>query len=288
MPAPAQHGAATAHAAEASETTAGSGPSGMIVDVKRYSTHDGPGIRTTVFFAGCPLRCAWCHNPEAVALGGAQAAEARAMLRERGASPRWIGCVAASRVMAEIERDVPYYDRSGGGATFSGGEPLGQPGFLLALLRLCRQHDIHTAVDTTGRVPPDIIRAAAPWADLFLYDLKLMDAAAHRHFTGASNELILSNLELLDELGADVWIRIPWVPGASATPANLRATIAFLSQRTRFRHVSLLPYHRIGEAKYARLGQEFRMAGVAPPSPAEVEAASLSFQQAGFDVSVGH
>lgn len=260
----------------------------MIFDVKRFSTHDGPGIRTTVFFAGCPLRCAWCHNPEALALCGPQAEAALALLRERGTNPRWIGEVDAAEVIREIERDVPWFDRSGGGATFSGGEPLGQSGFLLELLERCRRREIRTAVDTTGCAGAATVEAVAALADLFLYDLKLMDAELHREFTGAGNRAILDNLRLLDRLGANVWIRIPFVPGVSATPENVEATIDFLILETSFRRVSLLPYHRIGEAKYQRLGIEFRMAGVATPGAAEIEAARARFESAGFEVQLRH
>ena len=260
---------------------------GTVFDVKRYSSHDGPGIRTTIFFAGCPLRCAWCHNPEAIALCGPQADEARAALRERGASPRWIGEVGAPEVMAEIERDVPYFDRSGGGVTFSGGEPLGQPEFLGDLLDRCRKKEIHAAVDTTGCAPWETLRDVASLANLLLYDVKLIDPSAHRHFTGANNELILENLRRLDGTKAEVWIRIPFIPGASARPENLQATAAFLLG-TRFRRVSLLPYHRIGEGKYTRLGLEYRMAGVEPPAPDEVEAARIYLENSGFDVTVAH
>jgi pyruvate formate lyase activating enzyme len=259
---------------------------GNLFDIKRYSSHDGPGIRTTVFFAGCPLRCAWCHNPEAIALCGEQADAARDMMRERGTSLRWVGAVAADDVLAEIERDVPYFDLSGGGVTFSGGEPLHQAEFLLELLRRCKSRDIHTAVDTTGCAKPAEIEAVASLADLFLYDLKLMDPAAHRQFTGVTNHLILDNLALLDKLGANVWIRIPFVPGANAGEENIQATISFLTEQTSFRLVSLLPYHRIGEAKYARLGMDFRMHGVEPPTAEAVAAARAAFENAGFEVQI--
>lgn len=259
---------------------------GTIFDIKRFSTHDGPGIRSTVFFAGCPLRCSWCHNPEALALCGSHAEAALDLLRERGTNPRWVGSIEPADVIREVERDVPWFDLSGGGVTFSGGEPLSQVRFLLELLRRCRGHDIHTAIDTTGCASAADIEAVAALADLFLYDLKIMDAKAHRLHTGTSNRGILDNLRLLDRLGAEVWIRVPFVPGISATPDNVQATIDFLTLETGFRRVSLLPYHRIGQAKYERLGIEFRMAGVQPPSQQEIAAARRSFEAAGFEVHI--
>jgi pyruvate formate lyase activating enzyme len=228
-----------------------------------------------VFFTGCPLRCAWCHNPEAFALEEAEGG-AGSQIRE----------VGVDGLIRELERDLPYFDRSGGGITLSGGEPLGQPEFAEALLAACRKRELHTAVDTCGAVEPAAIEVAARLAKLILYDLKLLDDDAHVDWTGSGNARILENLSLLDSLPAEVWIRIPVVPGANDAPEQIAALVAFL-RATRFRRVSLLPYHRIAAAKYQRLGLPNRMAGVEPPSAADLESIRTRFAQAGFDIHVG-
>jgi pyruvate formate lyase activating enzyme len=248
---------------------------GRIFDIKRFAIHDGPGIRSTVFFTGCPLRCAWCHNPEAFALE-ARPEDSATRVRE----------VGVDELIRELERDLPYYDRSGGGVTLSGGEPLGQPEFVEELLASCRKRELHTAVDTCGAIEPARIEMAARLADLILYDLKLLDDAAHAEWTGSGNTLILETLAFLDTLDVEVWIRIPVIPGANDTPEQNDAFIAFL-RTTRFRRVSLLPYHRIADAKYQRLGLPNRMAGIAPPSADKINSLRARFADAGFDTRVG-
>jgi len=250
-------------------------PTGRIFDIKRFAIHDGPGIRSTVFFTGCPLRCAWCHNPEAFAL------EAR-----RDACASQVREIGTDTLIRELERDLPYFDRSGGGVTLSGGEPLGQAEFVEALLATCRKRELHTAIDTCGATEPARIEMAGRLADLILYDLKHLDGAAHADWTGSGNTRILENLALLDSLNVEVWIRIPVIPGVNDSPEQAAAFIAFL-RATRFRRVSLLPYHRIAGAKYQRLGLPNRMDGVNPPSAADIEIIRARFAAAGFDAHVG-
>ena len=247
---------------------------GRIFDIKRFSAHDGPGIRSTVFLTGCPLRCAWCHNPEAFSSTDQTAVNGR--VRE----------VTVPALIRELERDVPYFDTSGGGVTISGGEPLSQSRFVLDLLRACRQRELHTALDTCGLVEPTLLTEAASLTNLVLYDLKAMDSAVHREWTGANNPQILANLHLLNRLGVEVWIRLPLIPGINDDARNLDAMIAFLAA-TRFRRVSILPYHRIADAKYQRLGLPNRMAGVEPPSAGRIEEIRARFATAGFDPHVG-
>jgi pyruvate formate lyase activating enzyme len=246
---------------------------GRVFDIKRFSTHDGPGIRSTVFFTGCPLRCAWCHNPEAFALHPLRDAP---NVREH----------TVAELIRELERDVPYYDRSGGGVTLSGGEPLVQAPFVMDLLRACRKRELHSALDTCGMVDPAALSAAAGLTDLILYDLKLIDPAAHAEWTGADNRRILENLRLLETLDVPVWIRLPIIPGASDSDAHLEAVIALLAP-TRFRRVSILPYHRIAEAKYQRLGLTNRMAGAAPPPPELLDRFRARLSAAGFTPHLG-
>jgi pyruvate formate lyase activating enzyme len=259
-------------------TTADSHPqaarTGRIFDIKRFSAHDGPGIRSTVFLTGCPLRCAWCHNPEAFS-----------SVEDKGGKAR-VRDVTVPALVRELERDVPYYDTSGGGVTISGGEPLSQSRFVLDLLRACRQRELHTALDTCGLVEPALLTEAASLTNLVLYDLKAMDSAVHREWTGSNNPRILDNLHLLNRLGVEVWIRLPLIPGVNDDARNLEAMIAFLAA-TRFRRVSILPYHRIADAKYQRLGLPNRMAGVEPPAAGRIEEIRARFAAAGFDPRVG-
>lgn len=242
---------------------------GSLFDIKRFSSHDGPGIRSTVFLTGCPLRCAWCHNPEAFAAGENQTRQ-----------------ISVPSLIHELERDIPYYDPSGGGITISGGEPLVQSEFVFDLLRACRKRDLHTALDTCGLVAPDLIREAADLTDLFLYDLKAMDSNVHRQWTGAPNGRILDNLGLLHDLGAKAWIRFPVIPGINDHADNIDAMIRFLTS-TRFRRISLLPYHRIADGKYHRLGLPDRMAGINPPSTERMKEIQARFQTEGFDAHIG-
>ncbi len=281
--------------------------SGLIFDVKRYSIHDGPGIRTTLFFKGCPLQCAWCHNPES------QASVEEMMFRPRrcqkcgacvevcqegairwtdgGPLTDWSKCVrcgacaaqcyaqarerigrtlTVAEAMAEIERDVAFYDESGGGVTFSGGEPLQQPEFLGALLRACHAQDIHTAVDTSGFAAWEILDGLRADVDMFLYDLKIMDDARHRQFTGVSNALILENLQRLSALGHALLIRIPVIPGVNADDESIHQLGAFIASLPQVRGVELLPYHRIALDKYDRLRMPYALPDVQPPSEARM------------------
>lgn len=245
---------------------------GRTFDIKRFAIHDGPGIRSTVFFTGCPLRCAWCHNPEAFVL-----------TEPTEDGPReW----TVDELVRELERDLPYYDRSGGGVTLSGGEPLGQPEFVLELLEKCRRRELHTALDTSGCAEPELLEQAARTCDLVLYDLKAIDDDVHREWTGASNVLTLENLMVLNGLEVETWIRVPLVPGVNDDPDEIEAMIDFLKD-TRFRRVSVLPYHRIANGKYERLGLPNRLEDVEPPGDEEMNQVKERFIDAGFETTVG-
>jgi pyruvate formate lyase activating enzyme len=296
--------------------------SGIVFDVKRFSIHDGPGIRTTVFLKGCPLRCVWCHNPES------QRREPQIMLRPsrcivcgacvdhcpQGAI-RWNGsgvltdrdlciecgeCTAycageareivgremsAAEVVAEIKRDLPFYDESGGGVTFSGGEPLLQTDFLLALLRACKELELHTAVDTCGAVSWAALDSVRPFVDLFLYDLKLLDEAQHRAATGAGNRLILDNLRRLTAAGQDVELRLAIIPGINDSEQNLRQTAEFAASLPNLRRITLLPFHNTARDKYGRLGLDYPMRGVQPPGQARLAQISDLLRDYGLVVS---
>ncbi len=297
---------------------------GIVFNIQRFSLHDGPGIRTTVFLKGCPLRCQWCHNPESQALSpelmlrpgrcigcaacvaacaqGAAGEVAGKLTTDRQRCRACGACVAAccadaremmgqeksvSDVMAEIERDIAFFDQSGGGVTFSGGEPLFQPAFLQALLEACKAHDIHTTVDTCGFASWETLDAIRPYVDLFLYDLKLMDDTRHRHFTGVSNRLILSNLQALAGRGQRIQVRTPIVPGINDDDDNLRELGAFAAALPALEGLTILPYHQTGSEKYASLGKIYELTDIRPPSDDRMAAIAATLAGFGLHVKAG-
>ncbi len=298
---------------------------GRIFDLKRYSIHDGPGIRTTVFLKGCPLSCRWCHNPEGIDPGpelmhwpsrcarcyACLAACPRQAIAKDAAGAVVVdkskcdacgkcseAClydamqvagreVTVEELVGEVERDRVFYEQSGGGATFSGGDPLAQPEFLGAALDALREHGVRTALDISGFGPAAVVDALARKADLVLYDLKLMDEARHRELTGVSNAPILANLERVAASGTEVWVRIPLLAGVNDDGANIEATIAFLKSLGKLRTVGLLPYHSGGLDKARRLGKEARFRLFEAPPEARLAAIESTFRGAGFDVQRG-
>lgn len=307
----------------------GASPVGLVFDIKRYSIHDGPGIRTTFFLKGCPLSCWWCHNPEGMSPGPVlfirrnrcircgrcirACAFSALSLPEEGVSrdpEKCTMCLECVRVcptmaidiagkpmtvdelMAEAEKDVPFYDESGGGVTFSGGEPLLQADFLLACLEACRRAEIRTAVDTSGYAEEDVILKAAELTDLFLFDVKTMDPAVHRNCTGVGNERILSNLRKADErfrvLGrGSISIRIPLLPGINDSQPNLEAVADLAASLHCLSGVAILPYHSIASGKYRDLGMPWRMPDTVPPSDEETQRAVEIFARRGIRAGKG-
>jgi pyruvate formate lyase activating enzyme len=297
---------------------------GMIFDVKKFSIHDGPGIRTTVFFKGCPLSCAWCHNPEGITSdrqimywdsrclqcgtcmnlcsAGAIHAEAGGFVTDREICVLCGECVAVcpagareitgrevtvAEVMADVAKDTIFYDESGGGVTFSGGEPLLQSDFLRALLQTCHEREIHAAVDTTGFAAPAVLDRVSSLVDLFLYDLKLMDDEKHRHYTGVSNALILSNLRRLSAAGHAIVIRMPIIPGVNDGDENITRTGEFVSSLPNRHRVDILPYHNTAEDKYRRLGGVYRLPGLHAPPPERMDHIAAILCGFGLDVTIG-
>jgi pyruvate formate lyase activating enzyme len=297
---------------------------GLLFNIQRFAVHDGPGIRTTVFLKGCPLRCAWCHNPEGISrqreilVSSSRCLACRACREvcpeadsSTGLGPLPIAnarciccgaCVAAcpteARQLAGRELRVPdllqqvlkdrvFYESSGGGVTFSGGEPLSQPEFLREALIACRAAGLHTAVDTCGLAPLEDLLAVAPFTNLFLYDLKSMDSAKHREHTGAPNEPILANLEALSEVHSCIWVRIPLIPGMNDDPEELAAAARLIRRIPAVRQINVLPFHRNGLHKAAAHGRADQFATLEPPSPASLTQAAAVLRESGVLVKTG-
>jgi len=280
-------------------------PTGRIFNLQRYSLQDGPGLRTTVFLKGCPLECAWCHNPESqdpspalvtqegrcLHCGACDAPfatpEAQADACPTGARQLLGRDVDVATLVEEVLRDRIFFDQSGGGVTLSGGEPLLQPAFALAVLAALRARGVHTALDTCGAAPRETLLEAAALADVVLYDLKHMDDAQHRRWTGTGNAAILANLEALGRRHDRIWIRVPVVPGVNDDLGNLEATARFAAALPGVRRLDLLPYHTTGGAKFRRLGREYRLDQLEPPTRERMAQLAGVFQAHGIEVTLG-
>ncbi len=299
-------------------------PEGVIFDIKRYAIHDGPGIRTTIFFKGCPLHCPWCHNPEGIKMERelifwedrciscgdcvevcpTGAISMNGKFPEIDANkcdlcgeclkvchPEAIEIVGrkytVEEVMQEIERDLIFYDESGGGVTFSGGEPLMQLNFLLEILKKCRERYIHIALDTTGYTGKEALDRVSEFVDLFLYDIKLMDNKKHRTLTGVPNEPILENLRYLSKKGKKINVRFPVIPGINDDRKNLEETARFIASLPEIEYVSLLPYHNSWINKFKRLDRPWKPYLVATPGEEKMEEIKHKFEKYGLRVKIG-
>ncbi len=291
--------------------------SGTVFDIKHYAIHDGPGIRTTVFLKGCPLSCWWCHNPEGLrpkpvviyhaerciscgrclpacplGLQGPQVADCTGCAACAAVCPtearQLVGRqMTAREVMAEIRKSQLFFDQSGGGVTFSGGEPLLQAEFLLALLKRCRDEEIHTAVETSGCVDTDTLQQVAELTDLLLYDLKHMDPEQHLKYTGVSNELIRRNLRMLADMGASMQLRMPIIPGVNDGEENLLRTAEFILSLPDASELEILPYHSAAEEKYRKLGLPYLCADVVPPGSERMQQIASFLKAKGINVKIG-
>jgi len=263
---------------------------GFVFDLKKYAIHDGPGIRTTVFLKGCPLNCWWCHNPESQKLEPEPVTnknKRRNMFSSHSGKDELIGReVSVNEIMTEIIKDRIFYDESGGGATFSGGEPLMQLDFLQALLTECKNEEIHTTVDTSGFASSDSFKRINDSVDLYLYDIKLMNDDEHKKYTGISNQIINENLKNLLEFGMNVRIRIPLIPGITDTDKNLSEIIEFISSQNGISNVDLLPYNEIGESKYNRLNIENKIGKKEKQSDEQMERLKNKFESSGYVVNI--
>lgn len=260
-----------------------------IFDIKRFAVHDGPGIRTTVFLKGCPLRCAWCHNPESQQMKPVTVDVTRKVNGKSVAGKRKYGeQMEVDQLVEKLLRDVPYFEESEGGVTFSGGEPLMQANGLLQLLEACKNHGLHTCVDTSGYASWEQFEAIVPFTDLFLYDLKNMDPELHFKYTGVDNERILTNADKLLDRGARLIFRIPIIPGINTSELELSALIDFLKERAKkMTEVNLLPYHRIAGNKYRRLQMKEHLADVDEPDQQLMHQVKEKFKRTGLEVIIG-
>jgi pyruvate formate lyase activating enzyme len=261
---------------------------GIIFDYKHFSTNDGPGIRLTVFLKGCPLRCPWCHNPEGLEhqpetcyrtdiLDG-QRFDRQVVVGER---------VSVEKVMNIIEADRMFFEKSGGGVTFSGGEPLMQPQFLLALLKECRKRGIHAAVDTSGFAKLYDFKEVAAYTDLFLFDLKIIDSELHKNTIGADNLLILQNLYYASVSDVPVRIRVPLIPGVTDTVSNIMSIREVVSGMKNVLGIDLLPYHASARSKYQRMNKHCDMVTDTSYSPEKSKHRAEVFRNSFADVTIG-
>jgi glycyl-radical enzyme activating protein len=297
---------------------------GIIFNIQRFSVHDGPGIRTTVFMKGCPLRCPWCSNPEsqdsapslmardvlcqgcgacveACAQGAITLTPEAGRRIDRGKCTGCLACVPAclyhslhicgvsmeaGEVLEEVLKDRIFYKNSGGGMTISGGEPLAQSGFVIQILEQCKRAGLHTALDTTGYGPWADLEALLPLIDLLLFDIKHLDSAEHQRTTGVGNELILENLEKAASL-VPVWLRIPLIAGFNDSPDHIKK-IALLGKTRGAQKISLLPFHEGGRAKNEQLGRPDELAEVKAPSDAHIHTLQGIVEQAGLKATIGN
>jgi pyruvate formate lyase activating enzyme len=263
---------------------------GLIFSVKKYSVHDGPGIRVTFFMKGCPLNCRWCHNPEGISptrecVDLVHKIGEREFIEKTQAGEYY----SLKDILEILDKDEVFIKHSGGGVTFSGGEPLLQHEFLLSALQNCRRKGYHTAVDTSGYAPQDRFISILPYTDLFLFDIKHMDEQRHIELTGLPNRLILSNYRQILNSGKDVMVRYPVIPGYNDEPANLERTRSFIieTKNENLKKICLLPYHRTGASKYKRFGMEYRMEGTEQPSAIRMNELKKYFEETGIKVKIG-
>ena len=237
---------------------------GRIFDIQRFSTHDGPGVRTIVFLKGCPLRCRWCCNPES------QNYEVQ-LMKQKGKTKTVGYDTTVKEVIEEVMRDMPYYSRSGGGLTLSGGECLWQPDFAVALLKAAHENGINTAIETTGFADWEVIEQFIPEVDVFLMDIKHTNSAKHKEFTTRTNELILENARKIAEKAKRLIIRVPVIPGFNDTSEEIGEIAKFTASLPNVNEIHLLPYHRMGKDKYDGLGRPYLMGDVPSPTSAKMQ-----------------
>jgi len=295
---------------------------GLVFNIQKFSLHDGPGIRTTVFMKGCSLSCRWCSNPESMnrhkeimiydvrCIGCKKCVEACPVgaiaFTERGREIDWDKCdnclecarvcpskaiecvgdyMTVDEVVKKVEDDRTFYENSNGGMTVSGGEALIQSEFVREVLKKCREKGIHTALDTTGNAPWQDIENVLEYVDLVLQDIKHMDTEMHKKGTGVGNELILENARKIAK-SVRIWIRIPLIPDYNDSESNIRNVAEFASH-IGAEKVSVLPYHDLGSSKYPKLGRIYPMEGTTPPTEEAVERVRKTIESFGLELEIG-
>lgn len=253
---------------------------GRIFDIQRFSVHDGPGIRTIVFLKGCVLRCKWCCNPESQSF----AVEEMTL----GGKVKTVGRdVTVGEVMDMVKRDMPYYRRSGGGLTLSGGESLCQPDFAVALLKAAKECSINTAMESTGFAKYEVIEQYLPHLDLFLMDIKHTNSEKHKQFTSKPNELILENAKKIAENANKLIIRVPVIPTFNDTEEEISEIAEFAKSLSGVSELHLLPYHRLGQDKYKGLGRTYELTSLVPPTDEKMQQLSNAVQATGLQCRIG-
>ncbi|MBS7641438.1 MAG: glycyl-radical enzyme activating protein [Candidatus Bathyarchaeia archaeon] len=291
---------------------------GTIFNIQRFCLDDGPGIRTTVFLKGCPLRCLWCCNPEgqnpwpelahrdaictkcgrcietcpknAISISDNEWHINRSLCNVcgkcvdicvRGALGILGREMSVDEVFKEVIKDLDFYEASGGGVTLSGGEPLFQPDFAADLLKRCKDEGIHTAIETSGYSNENSLKKVLPYVDLILYDLKCISPELHKRLTGVSNDLIIRNLRLLISRGVPVIIRFPLIPTLNDSDMEIASLAEFIEQMG-VEDVEVLPYHRLGISKYRMLGRKYELEGIMPPTSERLQAVKRIFELRGL------
>ena len=263
---------------------------GLIFNIKRYAIHDGPGIRVTFFMKGCPLGCWWCHNPEGISPKLQEVERVDRIGEKQFTITEKVGkYYTAEELMQIVQEDMVFIEESGGGVTFSGGEPLMQAGFLVEALKVFQRGGIHTTVDTSGHAQRSIFDKIIPLTDLFLFDIKHLDPEKHMQYTGVSNEIILDNYKYILEKGKNVIIRIPIIPGFNDDREQLNAFRDFVASQpgAKIQRVDLLPYHRIGSSKYRKFKLEYKMQNTEQPSTERMRELKAFFAGSGINIKIG-
>ena len=263
---------------------------GLIFSIKKYAIHDGPGIRVTFFMKGCPMSCWWCHNPEGISPDKIMVERVDRIGEKEFRKMEPVGKdYSVDQIMEIAGRESVFFEHSGGGVTFSGGEPMLQAEFLKESLSALRNLGYHTAVDTSGFASPESYNEVLPFTSLFLYDLKLMDDRMHQEYTGVSNSLVMNNYRMLAGSGVDIIVRVPVIPGFNDDEHNLKSVSQFISDNMtpNLLRVDLLPFHRIGSSKYRRFGLPYRMGETIQPSQERMIELSNYFSGLGVKVKIG-
>lgn len=263
---------------------------GLIFSVKRYSIHDGPGIRVTFFLKGCPLNCMWCHNPEGIFPFPETVIQKNRVGEREFSNKEDVGKYYTVETILEIlDREKVFINQSKGGITFSGGEPMLQSDFLLEALKACKTNGYHTAIDTSGYSSSENFKLIIPFTDLFLFDIKHLEEIKHLESTGVSNTGILDNYRLLLESGKDIMVRIPVIPGFNDDPDHLERLKQFLklTKTGSLKRINLLPFHKIGSSKYKRFNMPYRMGNVESPSKERMQELKEFFMETGIKVKIG-